>query len=238
MKVLCIGNSFSSDSTRYIEDIARADNYELKVRNLYIGGCSLERHVKEFKENNRSYEYQKDSAPFDYISLRDGLMLDNWDIITIQQASHYSGKLETYEPYLGELITIIKKSNPQAKIMFIKTWAYEIDSDHPNFPDYDKSQIKMYEEITSVVSTISNMHNIEIIPVGDVIQRLRHTKEFDYINGGLSLCRDGFHLSFIYGRLAAALTLYKSFTKRDVSRINYYPELSDKKLVDVVRKTV
>ena len=38
----------------------------------------------------------------------------------------------------------------------------------------------------------------QIIPSGDVIQYLRdNTNEFDCKNGGLSLCRDGFHLSYI-----------------------------------------
>ena len=37
-KILCIGNSFSQDATRYLEAIADG---ELFVRNCYIGGCSL-----------------------------------------------------------------------------------------------------------------------------------------------------------------------------------------------------
>ena len=53
----------------------------------------------------------------------------------------------------------------------------------------------------------------EIIPVGDAIQYLReNVKEFDYSAGGLSLCRDGFHLSLLYGRFAAAAVWYKTLT--------------------------
>ena len=46
MKILCIGNSFSEDATRYIHQIARADGYKMKVVNLYIGGCSFSQHFK------------------------------------------------------------------------------------------------------------------------------------------------------------------------------------------------
>ncbi|MGN1128615.1 MAG: DUF4886 domain-containing protein, partial [Candidatus Flemingiibacterium sp.] len=44
LKVLSIGNSFSQDAQRWLHDIAAADGVELLAKNLYIGGCSLERH--------------------------------------------------------------------------------------------------------------------------------------------------------------------------------------------------
>ena len=46
MKILAIGNSFSQDATRYLHDIGRADNQEVTVASLYIGGCPLDRHFK------------------------------------------------------------------------------------------------------------------------------------------------------------------------------------------------
>ena len=43
-----------------------------------------------------------------------------------------------------------------------------------------------------------------LIPSGDAIRCLRkNVTEFDYPNGGLSLHRDGFHLSLNHGRYAA-----------------------------------
>ena len=44
IKILAIGNSFSQDATHYLQQIAAADTVDMKVVNLYIGGCSLERH--------------------------------------------------------------------------------------------------------------------------------------------------------------------------------------------------
>ena len=41
IKVLSIGNSFSQDATRYLEEIAQGRIFS---RNCYIGGCSLEMH--------------------------------------------------------------------------------------------------------------------------------------------------------------------------------------------------
>ena len=46
MRVLAIGNSYSQDATRYLYGIARAGGVDVKVVNLYIGGCSLSRHYR------------------------------------------------------------------------------------------------------------------------------------------------------------------------------------------------
>ena len=44
MKILSIGNSFSEDAQRYLHQIANANGDDIFCANLYIGGCSLERH--------------------------------------------------------------------------------------------------------------------------------------------------------------------------------------------------
>ena len=56
MKVLFVGNSFSNDATRYLQFIA---GEELFVRNLYIGGCSLERHYNNLVGEEREYNDTK-----------------------------------------------------------------------------------------------------------------------------------------------------------------------------------
>ncbi len=52
MKVLAIGNSFSQDATRYLRKIAQASGEDMKVVNLYIGGCPLSRHFKHETTTN------------------------------------------------------------------------------------------------------------------------------------------------------------------------------------------
>ena len=44
MNILAIGNSFSRDATAYLHQLLTASGMENTVVNLYIGGCSLERH--------------------------------------------------------------------------------------------------------------------------------------------------------------------------------------------------
>ena len=56
--ILAIGNSFSTDSTHYIHQIAEAGGVEVKVVNLYIGGCPLERHWQNIQADAAAYRYE------------------------------------------------------------------------------------------------------------------------------------------------------------------------------------
>ena len=49
IKILAIGNSFSQDATHYLHQIAAADHVDMKVVNLYIGGCPLTKHAENLK---------------------------------------------------------------------------------------------------------------------------------------------------------------------------------------------
>ena len=67
----------------------------------------------------------------------------------------------------------------------------------------------MYECIVQTTEKAARSIDADLIPSGQVIQYLReNVKEFDYANGGLSLDRDGHHLSLDYGRYAAGATWF------------------------------
>ena len=46
MNLPAIGNSFSQDAARYLHGIARSMGKKWNTANLYIGGCSLDRHFR------------------------------------------------------------------------------------------------------------------------------------------------------------------------------------------------
>lgn len=238
MNILAIGNSFSQDATRYLQDIAKSTGKELFVRNCYIGGCSLERHVNNIKSGEAAYEYQENSQALKMISIGDALCERKWDYVTVQQVSGFSGIYESYEPYLTELVEFIKSKAPEAEIVFHRTWAYEIDSQHGDFPRYDCDQRKMYEEIVKASSQAASKHGLRVIGTGDAVQKVRGIPEFDYANGGLSLCRDAFHLSLDYGRYLAGLVWYKFFTGGDVKAVRYAPDNTDAVLIEILKISV
>ncbi len=208
IKILTIGNSFSQDATAMLEMI----NPDIFVRNLYIGGCPLERHFQNLTTNEKAYEYQENGEPCltRRVSIKEALLIEEWDYITVQQVSHLSGEKESYYPYLTELLQYIRQYS-DAKILLHRTWAYESGSEHPEFYRYDNNPEKMYQAIKQTTEEVSQKENLPIIDVGEVIYRLKKYDFFNIEKGGISLYRDKFHMNFGYGRLVAALVWSKFF---------------------------
>lgn len=223
MKILSIGNSFSEDAHRWLHDIAISNDYELDTVNLFIGGCSLETHWKNLGSKDPLYAMQGNGGLFiKNTTIRQALESEKYDVITLQQVSGLSGKFETYMPYINQIADFVKKAQPQSNIYFHRTWAYEINSKHPDFNEYNYDQEQMFTAICNASNKVSKIMGIEVIPVGDVIQALRRKScKFNCNSGGLSLCRDGFHLSLDYGRFTAAAVWYKKLTGMGINTKNF-----------------
>lgn len=221
MKILAIGNSFSVNAFAYLERMAAAGKEDFQLGNLYIGGCSLAMHNKNFKENNPNYEYHikanGGSVVLKNYTIKKALVSDEWDVVTLQQASHDSGIKESYEPHLKELIEVIKELQPQAKIMLHETWAYENTSEHGCFNRYDRDQEKMYNALKDAYYHYADKYSLEIIPVGDAFQIARGMDIFDVHHGGKTLCAsDGFHASATHGQYLAAAVWYEKLTGNSI----------------------
>ena len=213
MKVLSIGNSFSQDAHRWLHQLAQANGIALETVNLYIGGCSLEQHVRFLRDGSPAYAFECNGEESQrFVSLSEALQSDRYDAVTLQQVSQDSGRYDTYFPYLTELVAAVQKEQPQAALYWHQTWAYEVDSQHGGFALYHNDQQEMFRCIKETAETVARQIGATLIPTGTVIQKLRKTAPFDYAAGGLSLCRDGFHLTLDYGRYAAATTWLKTLT--------------------------
>lgn len=246
MKILAIGNSFSQDATHYLKQIAEADQVEMYVVNLYIGGCNLEKHWNNIQSDAKDYLLEVNGKSTEkYVSIKDALDMEEWDYIVTQQASHDSGLLETYEPFLTDICAYLRKEKPSAKLLMQETWAYESDSMHGGFVNYHQSQAEMYDKLKTAYYSEASKNNMKLIPCGDVIQALRKEEPFIYGHGGMSICRDGFHMNVIYGRYLLAAVWYKTITGNCVSDNNYVPStelapnaICDEKVLGVVKKIV
>ena len=246
MKILAIGNSFSEDAMYYLKDIAGADEVEVKVVNLYIGGCSLERHWENIRTGAKEYQYQLNGRPQDrMVSVKEALDEEEWDYIVTQQASHDSGWQDTYEPFLHQIVRYLKEEKPQAEILLLETWAYEVDSTHECFERYHCDQMQMYERLRAAYRKAAEEHQLRSIPCGEVIQKLRSTKPFDYQHGGISLCRDGYHMHYIYGRYVLAPPWYVFVFQKSIRENPYVPttelmrgETADAEKIETIKKVV
>lgn len=224
IRILAIGNSFSDDSMWYLYDMLRQAGYSsVKLGNLYIGGCTLQTHAGHIASGAGAYTYRintdgkwVDNQSFSSV---DAVLSDSWDFISMQQASGSSGKPQTYEPYLGTIITKVKELCPDAKLVWNMTWAYQGNSTHSDFAGYDKNQMTMYNAIVDAVDQRVKPYAeiVKIIPAGTAIQNLRTSLYGDTVT------RDGYHLAYDSGRLTAALMWVKSLTDCNLDKITYTP---------------
>lgn len=246
MNILAIGNSFSRDATAYLADVLRAGGVEANVVNLYIGGCPLERHWMNVEQDRADYQYQRNGRIYEHnVSIRQALESCEWDYIVTQQASHDSGWAESYEPFLTLLTGYLHRQCPGAKLCIQQTWAYETDSNHVNFMRYHRDQALMYRKLTACYQAAAQRHGLKYIPSGDVIQALREKAPFRYQDGGMSLCRDGYHMHLLYGRYALACTWACTLCGPDTVQGGYVPVpesdpgmKADEALLALIRQTV
>ncbi len=208
MKILSIGNSFSQDAHNMLYTLASANGVTLQTVNLYIGGCTLERHWENIENDIADYELEPNGgAAIRKISVKEALTLEDWDIITLQQASAKSQHFSTYTPYVENIAKYVRQHCPDAKLYFHQTWAYENDYFLDNPREDATKQKNMYNNILKASATASEAIDAPLIRAGVAIQAVReNVPEFDYTKGGISLNRDGYHLSYDYGRFVAAYT--------------------------------
>lgn len=229
MKVLAIGNSFSQDATTYLHQTAAAQGIELTAVNLYIGGCSLETHWKNWEQGAAAYALQINGQSTDrVVSIQDMLKEGGWSWIVTQQASHDSGWMDTYEPFLGQLVSELRKNAPGVPLLLQETWAYEHGSDHPAFPRYHRDQREMYTRLRASYTAAAQRYGLPLIPCGDAVQAVRAQPAFDVKKGGRSLCRDGFHMSLGYGRYLLSCVWLKALCGVPVADNAYVPESEEK----------
>lgn len=216
IRVLCIGNSFSWDAVEQeLVPLCDEKNVKVEIHNLYYGGCSLQQHAEFLLKDTAAYSHRvcTNAEPRvikDTISLRQALQDGDYDYISLQQASHDSGIRSSYEPWLSMLIDTVRVYQPNARICWMQTWAYSQDAKHPDYPRYHCNQQEMWDSIMACTPK-----QLPVIPCGTAIQLARQTKLGD------TMCRDGYHLNYVYGRYTAACVWYEMITGKDV-RYNRY----------------
>ena len=233
LKILTIGNSFSDDTMQYVYQIAKSAGVEkISLGNLYIGGCSLDTHASNARADKGAYEYRTNTSgswsTVKEYKMSTAIKSQNWDFISLQQASGVSG-IESSYAELSYLIGYVKGLCPDAKIVWNMTWAYQQDSTHSSFPKYNSNQTTMYNAIVNAVAKKIRVRDdiFAVSPTGTAIQNARTS----YV--GDKLTRDGYHLSYDFGRYIAGLTFFSQLTGISAENVTFAPDGVDDSLQKV-----
>ena len=214
MKILSIGNSFSVNAHNYIHRIARRDgNQPILAWNLYIGGCDLARHFRNYHTDDEAYVLGVNGIQSGLkISIKKALLAMDWDYVTLQQASPRSFSYSTYQPYISVLADAIRELCPKAKILIHQTWEYEEGSEKLAKVGFERAD-DMFREIAGCYDKAAKeIDAVGIIPAGYTMHAM--------IKKGLSVHKDTFHANSL-GEFAIALTWYQVLTARSVKNIDF-----------------
>ena len=188
-----VGNSFSKSVLTYLPKMVKADarRISLRIRQAYIGGCTIERHLKEFDQAMLTPDYRPyvtnlpiPGAPHPrpgkwHANLPEMLKDDAWDIVTIQQGSVHSWLPETYGADAERLIGIIRELAPTAEIVVHETWSYRKDASM--LEKWNITQRQMYRRLSAAYKKLASDHHFRLIPVGDAVELFRQAVKSPYI---------------------------------------------------------
>ncbi len=226
IKILAIGNSFSRNAFSCLHQIMTAHGEKnIIMGNLHTDSGSLERAALCAKgEATYQIFYKWDTTSKSYqhpnYSLKDAIMEEDWDIISLQQVSGLSGQPDSYHPYLEELLQFIKETRTvkDGWTVWHMTWAYQQNATHSKFPLYDSDQMTMYRAIcdTTKSEILPNDAFDYIVASGTAIQNMRTSPIGD------TLTADGYHLN-AKACVIAGYAYYVTLKGVPVDSIHYHP---------------
>ena len=217
MKLFTIGNSFAVNSCKFLPEIFENGGVDFRLGRANLGGCSLETHWNNASSDAPTYG---DVFGGDK-SLKDLLWSDKWDVVTIQQASHFSWLNGTFYPYADNLVEFIRKYAPQAEICVHETWAYRSDNERLN-NEFKITQSQMFALLKENYLNLAIKYGFRILPVGEAFACVQ--KMTGDAIGETTRNPDGPSHANPYGEYIGGLLFYTALTGKSLDEIAFVPE--------------
>jgi hypothetical protein len=209
VRILFVGNSlvFVNDIPRLVSDLARSRGHAVECDSYSPGGYSLARHAAD---QNLVQRIKK----------------GGWDLVVLQEQSQLPSFSEEQVgrdvyPYAKHLCWLIRRYNPQARIVFYMTMAHK-NGDPENakaFPwlaTYEGTQ----ERINSSYEEMARQNEGLVAPVGRAWELLRRAEP------SLELYGDEVHPN-LTGSYLAACVLYATMFNESPEGLRHPSAISD-----------
>ena len=224
IKVLEIGNSFSTDATDYLDDFIAASGISLTdfcIYKIVRGSGSFKTFIDSW---NNADSYSGSTGCFytlskviggltpsisgstNYEKMHSAFSDVKWDIIMIHQVSDYADDVNAWEGrgnggYIQEFFRILKTYQPQAMIGHLWAHASRLNSEGGD-------TAALWAETKKGVVFLQNNFGIDfVVPVATAIENIR-SSSINTSSHGLS--RDGHHLGYGLARYVAAATYFQT----------------------------
>lgn len=208
IKVLSLGNSFAQDGSQYLDRLMTAAGVDASKYCYYFtfeSGATLAGYVSWYKNGrtinciDKNDSYTSTPRAGNIIMTSSGslktIISQDWDVIVLQQASTDAWNWDTYQPYLTELIGLIKRDCPNATIAWYHTWRTHSGDETVSVMPAQKAPRYEYrfDMLIDNVKKVKNEIGIDIIiPVGTAIENIRSTS----FNDSKDMMRDDKHLKY------------------------------------------
>jgi|GEM_PF-426557 len=217
VRVLTIGNSFANNACRFLEEIAGSvEGCVIIIGRANLGGHSLEQHASYIKQSEEDPDFKAYARGTK--SLKDFLIEEEWDAVTIQQVSPLSFVSESFQPYADEIVDHVKEHSPNSQIYIHQTWAYAPDA--PRLGNLGITYEEMYEKLTANYLELSERYDeAPILRSGDAFYNsYEMNNEIDLWNAD-----DRFHAS-LEGSYLGGCVWFSELFKKDPSMITFIPD--------------
>jgi len=241
IKLLMVGNSLSRDASTYMRGFFLEAGYEeAVVAYIAVGGCSISSHWNKCINEDDDYGYMKNATgEWEYVNttMKYALQDEEWDIISIQQATIKAAQPDTFEQLDG-LIDYIREHSKKKdfKLLWYLTWAFGADASRPSFAElFNSDSRKMYSAIIDTYNNIikKNPNFDGVIPAGTAFENIATSYVGD-------VHEDGVHGSLFVGRYVAAMTFASYITGLPAENfgVSYTPEFPLYHRLDAIREAV
>ena len=212
IKILSLGNSYSSDAFAYVPFILEnmLENVHVQIGILNMASATIPVHVASFENEDPGYHFYlyNGGGAWQYRSQHTiQYALDNyeWDIIMLQQASGYAAYWSYYQPSLDTLLSLFNNYLDYP----VKYGWYMVQArparaiNGENYPE--ETILSKYSRIVENSQRVINETACEfLVPIGTAVQNARTIPELkamgDYADielntSGLGyMCQEGIHL--------------------------------------------
>lgn len=226
IKILTIGNSFGLDSTKYLYELLDSTGRytDIVIGNLYIGGCTIDRHYEYLRSNLKAYYYfLNDSGEWKIsqgMDIKTAVTSDDWNVIIFQNYLEYQKETFTH---LQDLMNDVRAIAPDAIFLYNSTW----------LPNNSKA---LFPKVSEMLKTdiVTNEDIKGLIPIGTMIENLRTAKIVP------SLFRDDAHLDLGCGSYSASLISLRAITGYNIDKIKWTPadQPEVKAYLETIKKAV